>query len=1067
MTYKAITLAIIVFIIWPVTNCLATTRTWIGSTSDWNTASNWSPAAVPVSGDIVQIGVSTQLLPNFTYGSFINPPTVSSTTAAVCSSIEFGPDGTITLTVNGTLTVSGNIVQDHPTFSENITTSITGTGTINCVNFTVGNSSGALSFSNTTTVKCNIAALNISGNLTAYSVTTVALIGIGVFQNNAVFILTNDNSVNNTVTVTGQLVTTNTNATSLLGFVTPFAAIDIYVNGSNTADMKLLNSSAISIGNSSYGQIDFYVPSGGTGSSTVEYAGTSGTQTVYTNGVAGLDNSPATYQNITFSGAATKSIQSGNLLIYGNWSSATGKVDAFTNTPSVYFEGTSAETLTDLGSNSGSGVVFDYLYCQGGGAKSISSGKFSIASAGVLTMGSSTSLNANGDLTLLSNASSTASVAPVVSGASITGNVNVQRYVFGSSTSLAKRGYRFISSSVNAASVTTPTKTNVYSINYLQDSTYLSGPTGGGFNAPNGANPSAYLFREDVVPGNSSFTSGNWKGIEKINNSPTYNIGTQSAANLTSTPDITVNLPVGNGFIFYFVGNQSNNSTQTGTKTLSPFDYPENVKLTQVGNLNTGTINVRLWFRSDTLLSYTNMTGNSAVRGYCLIGNPYASSINWEKFNRNGTSSTIYGKNFPSGPASIYMFNQSNKQYEVYQQKTGTIDTTSINPSTNYTGAATNIISSGQAFFIRAAGANQSISFRENAKTTTQPSATVTLDSVFNALPPSAKAGLPDVPNPSLRFKLIKDSVNTDEIVVSFSDQGNVKYNAWDAEDIGGLDAQESLSALSADSVKLAIHTVPLPVGTTPLSVPLFISATSSGLYKLNLADIANLPAKYQVWLMDRYKKDSLDIRSYLNYGFNIDLSDTTSYGSNRFAVVIRENPAMVTRLLTFNAVKAAGTGILTWTTNNANDAATYCIQRSTDNGKTFTALSTGSNDDNMYVDNDPAKAINLYRLQYTMDKKQQFSNILSLDFSANPAIALTLYPNPTANLINLKINNNRSNNYTILLMSSSGSVINKSNAMDTNWQYNAVNLLPGAYIISVYDNREHMPVGTGKFIKQ
>src|SRR6202000_2654150 len=128
----------------------------------------------------------------------------------------------------------------------------------------------------------------------------------------------------------------------------------------------------------------------------------------------------------------------------------------------------------------------------------------------------------------------------------------------------------------------------------------------------------------------------------------------------------------------------------------------------------------------------------------------------------------------------------------------------------------------------------------ENAKTTTQPLATVTMDSVFNALPPSAKADLPDVPNPSLRFRLVKDSVNTDEIVVSFSDQGSVNFNAWDAEDIGGLGAQESLSALSADNVKLAIHTVPLPAGTASLYVPLFVSATSSGLYKLNLAGITN-----------------------------------------------------------------------------------------------------------------------------------------------------------------------------------------------------------------------------------
>jgi trimeric autotransporter adhesin len=1067
MKWKQLTLALTLFFIWPITNCLATTHIWNGSTSsDWGTASNWSPASVPGSLDAVQIGL--------TLFSFTNSPTVASTTSAVCASIEFGVYGTITLTVNGTLAVSGNITQDHPTFAQNVTTSITGTGTIGCVNFTVGSNTGALSVSNTTTVKCNVAALNISGNLTSNSVTTVAIIGIGVFQNNAVFIITNDNSVNNTVTVTGQLVITNTNAATLLGFVSPFAAIDMYVTGSNVADLKLLNASAISIANSAYDLIDFYVPAGGSGSSTVEYGATSGTQTVYTNTTAGLDNSPATYQNITFSGSATKSIQSGSLLIYGNWSSASGMVDAMTNTPLVYFEGTAAETLTDAGSNSGAGVVFDNVYFQGGGTKTISSGTFSVADVGVLTMAGSTTLNANGGLTLISDGTSTATVAPVLSGCSISGNVNVQRFVFGSSTSLLKRGYRFVSSAVYTGTSTTPIQSNVYSITYLLNSTYLSGPSGGGFNAPNGTNPSSYIFREDMVPSNSSFTSGNWKGIEKINNSPVYNIGTQSRLNLTSTPDTTTVLPVGNGFIFYFVGNQSNNGTQSGTKTSPPFDYPENVTFTQTGSLNTGTINVRVWYRPNLNLSYTKLSGDTSERGLCLLGNPYAASINWEKFNRNGTNSTIYGANFASvttNPTTIYMFNQSSKQYDVYQQKTGTVDTTSINPSSNRTGAATNIIASGQAFFLRSTNTNETISFRENAKTTSQPVITTTLDSVFNALPPTAKAQVPaDVPNASLHFTLTKDSVNTDEIVVSFSNQGNVNLNPLDAEDLGGIGAQVSLSALSADSVKLAIHTVPLPLGTSSLSIPLFVAATSSGLYKLNLSSIANLPNNYQVWLMDNYNRDSLDIRSYNSYGFNIDLTNSASYGSNRFCVLIRENPAYVTKLLTFNATKADGSGVLTWAVNDTYDGPVFTVQRSTDNGATFTTLSTistGSSNDYLYIDNDPAKAINLYRLQYTINGKQQFSNVIPLDFSANAALALTLYPNPTVNLINVKINNNQSNDYTIMLLNSSGSVINKSSVMDTSWQYNASSLLHGVYIISVYDNKEGIPVGTSKFIKE
>jgi len=47
--------------------------------------------------------------------------------------------------------------------------------------------------------------------------------------------------------------------------------------------------------------------------------------------------------------------------------------------------------------------------------------------------------------------------------------------------------------------------------------------------------------------------------------------------------------------------------------------------------LNTGTVNVNLWYKQNSNLGYTNTPGlaNASVRGFCLVGNPYASTINW------------------------------------------------------------------------------------------------------------------------------------------------------------------------------------------------------------------------------------------------------------------------------------------------------------------------------------------------------------------------------------------------------------------------------------------------------
>src|SRR3569833_265799 len=78
----------------------ATNYTWKGATStDWNTASNWSPAGVPAMSDAVSIGVVT----------FTNQPTVSSGETVYAASITFGTTKTVTLTLSGAMTVPGNI----------------------------------------------------------------------------------------------------------------------------------------------------------------------------------------------------------------------------------------------------------------------------------------------------------------------------------------------------------------------------------------------------------------------------------------------------------------------------------------------------------------------------------------------------------------------------------------------------------------------------------------------------------------------------------------------------------------------------------------------------------------------------------------------------------------------------------------------------------------------------------------------------------------------------------------------------------------------------------------------
>jgi len=134
-------------------------------------------------------------------------------------------------------------------------------------------------------------------------------------------------------------------------------------------------------------------------------------------------------------------------------------------------------------------------------------------------------------------------------------------------------------------------------------------------------------------------------------------------------------------------------------------------------------------------------------------------------------------------------------------------------------------------------------------------------------------------------IKLGKDTVNSDGLMISYNPKSTTAYSgAEDARFLQGF-GTVSFSSLSSDNIPLSINTLPLLTGGTPIK--LVVNATTTGEYKLYITKIQAIPANYDIWLMDKFKKDSLDFRHNPSYSFDMT-ADSSSFGSNRFTLVTR-----------------------------------------------------------------------------------------------------------------------------------------------------------------------------------
>jgi len=1044
---------------------------WVGSAStNMLDKSNWrvngsTPAAAPSSSDLIRIGVVAYQYPNY-------QPSLLSSGNVPLAQIEFGTKNTPTLTFGANLT--GLTLSKGLVFDANAAPTIT---TLNTTPATITIASTGHSSFGVSSTFTYAGPLSLDGTVSIATGTTLSLTGTNGKLTNAANI-TNEG----TITVAGESGNSGTINLTGTGSVAFSATTGTFNNagtiagtgsGDITISNSLTNAPTGSITQNSSG--DIFI---GSGSTTLINSGSilqTGSGTLTISGTGTISNQAGS--NLTFgsgtsivSGAVTNkgsiNAGSGSVTFNGNFTNNNGgTVDGgssvavfkgvfqnlagftpgtgsatfnanYTNSGTfnysagtIIFNGlTEALNITDASTN---GTTFNIVKFTGASVsktiKLSGTGKFMVASTGLLKLTNSTTKLDVGDslLTLKSDSLGSANVDVINTGSSIIGKINVERYLTGNGD-LNYRGYRLLSSPVSDS-----TQTAYYNLRYLKGTgSYLTGSGGvqNGFDAKGG--PTLYLYRED--------TSTVFSTVTNIKNPDLYKITTADSA----TP---VPLPIGNGYFYFFRGNKGTNSTTP----------PANTILTATGHLTQGPVTVHSWFYSSDNGSFQDSTSlpytsTSSVKGFSLLGNPYASSIDWNKAfdGSNGINTTNIS-------SLIYIYKPSSKTYATYDGSTH-----------ESKDGGSNIIPSGQGFFVLATGSGAKLTFNESAKITGQPT-TLLLNSAANARVIR-----------TLHLKLAKDNVQQEETLLSFSNAYNNNYVVGeDAPYLKGY-GNVSFASRSADKHLLAINHLPFPKSSQ--NVAMNVMVTQTGNYQLSFSQQDNIPGSYDIWLKDAYLKDSIDIRHNNAYKFVVS-ADTNSTGAGRFSIVMRLNPNKVVHLLSFDATKSTSDVKISWTAENEASYTTYVLERSTDGARTFKILdSLTSAGLGTYKDLDPSPILgdNYYRLKQTdVAGNVSYSNVVKVMYAnaANTILAnsnISIYPNPAQSTLNLAITNTNNAaaivpaSYKITITNSLGLLVKTDISASARWQGHIDNLLPGTYFIQVINTKNNSLTGKSTFVK-
>ncbi len=610
--------------------------------------------------------------------------------------------------------------------------------------------------------------------------------------------------------------------------------------------------------------------------------------------------------------------------------------------------------------------------------------------------------NTGGHLILRSTATGTARVAEITSAAAqpIVGNVLTERYIPG------KRKYRLLTSSVSTSSGNTLSPGQEHlSIwgNWQNQGNNVTGNngtliTGGtsadGYDTQTG-NPSLFTY-DDVNRAYRRFSSTN-------GNTTKY------------TP-----LKAGVAYYMFVYGDRLNTVSTSN---------PNNTTLRSYGTLLTGD---QVYTPSSE-----NPLSNVPER-YTMIGNPFASPIDWASLPKTNVSNTYWG----------WDPNLSNTGGYVTVSTAGSV--TIIAPFSGSTGLD-QYIQPGQGFFVKTTAPSPTLIIRERDKVANFNPHAFSMVQTLGARTVK-KVSLMAV---NLQYNNGATKVLADGVVAAFDQGFSAAVNDQDAAKM--MNTAEAISILNGNAV-LSIDARPVPVNND--TVKLQMARITKSQYTLQIFSQQMETSGLQPYLEDNFLNTSqlLSVKDTNYISFSVTAVAASS-APDRFQIVFRAPLVLATKFVSAKAVAKNSDVEVDWKVADDKGHEMYEVQRSTDGNNFTTVVRVNSNATGQYkwLDESVTSNIIYYRIRAV---NQGGDNIFSKTMTVklvgeNPSVRI--FPIPvTGYRMNLEINDVQKRSYQLRLSGTQGQIVMIKHIEHTGGKtaYQIIidrSLKPGVYFAKIY----------------